>query len=200
MKKIILLVTVVSFAMSVFAFGGTKVKRVSSDEITDLDGYWNDTDVRIVCETLIDECINSPRISKFEKENGRPGLVIVGKIKNDCEEHIDTSIIEKRLRSAIINSGVLEFVVSKDERNQLRDEKIDQEQHASIESAKSMDNEAAADFMLTGTVKSIVQKDGKKSVRAYFVNVTLADIETNRIIWQGENDEIKKEIKNQKKK
>lgn len=187
-------------AISCFAFGGTKVKRVSNDTVIDLDGYWNDTDVRIVCDSLIEECVSSPRIAKYEEQNGRPGLVIVGKILNDSEEHIDTSIIEKKLRSAIINSGVLEFVVSKDERQQLRDEKIDQEQHASLETAKAMDNEDAADFILTGTVKSIVQKEGKKSVRAYFINVTLADIETNRIIWQGENDEIKKEIKNQKKK
>ncbi|MCQ2242358.1 penicillin-binding protein activator LpoB [Treponema sp.] len=200
MKKIILAMMLAAAAMGAFALGKTKVKRVSSDKVIDLDGYWNDTDVRIVCESLIEECVNSPRIAKFEEENGRPGLVIVGKIVNGSNEHIDTSIIEKRLRSAIINSGVLEFVVSKDEREQLRDEKIDQEQHASLETAKAMDNEAGADFMLTGTVKSIVQTEGKKSVRAYFVNVTLSSIETNRIIWQGENDEIKKEIKNQKKK
>ncbi|MBQ0039052.1 MAG: penicillin-binding protein activator LpoB [Treponema sp.] len=200
MKKIILCVMFAAVAMGAFAFGKTKVKRVSSDKVTDLDGYWNDTDVRIVCDSLIEECVASPRIAKFEEQKGRPGLVIVGKIVNGCEEKIDTSIIEKKLRSAIINSGVLEFVVSKDEREQLRDEKLDQEIHASLETAKDMDNEAGADFMLTGTVKSIVQKEGKKSVRTYFVNVTLSDIETNRIIWQGENDEIKKEIKNQKKK
>lgn len=199
MKKIIGIAMVAAAVMGAFA-AGTKVKRVSSDKVIDLDGYWNDTDVRIVCDSLIEECVSSPRIARFEEENGRPGLVIVGKIVNGSNEHIDTSIIEKRLRSAIINSGVLEFVVSKDEREQLRDEKIDQEQHASLETAKAMDNEAGADFMLTGTVKSIVQKEGKKSVRAYFVNVTLSSIETNKIIWQGENDEIKKEIKNQKKK
>ena len=49
--------------------------------------------------------------------------------------------------------------------------------------------------MLTGSVKCVVQKEGKRSVRAYFVYATLTNIENNRIIWQGENDEIKKEIK-----
>ena len=64
------------------------------------------------------------------------------------------------------------------------------------ETAKALDNEEAADFMLSGSVKTQVQKEGKKSVRTYFVYVTLTNIETNRIIWQGENDEIKKVIKN----
>ena len=42
----------------------------------------------------------------------------------------------------------------------LRDEKADQQDHAA--EAKAMDNETAADYMLMGSVKSIVQKDGKK--------------------------------------
>ena len=69
----------------------------------------------------------------------------------------------------------------------------DQQDHAA--EAKAMDNETAADYMLMGSVKSIVQKDGKKSVRAYFVNVQLVDIESNRIIWTGEDDSIKKIVK-----
>lgn len=182
-------------AVNAFALGKTKVKRVESSKVTDLDGYWNDTDVRIVCESLIEECITSPRVAKFEEQHGRPGLVIVGEIKNDSAEKIDTTIVAKKLQTAIINSGVLEFVTSKDEREQLREEKRDQDQHASIETAKALDNEDAADFMLTGSVKCVVQKEGKRSVRAYFVYATLTSIENNRIIWQGENDEIKKEIK-----
>lgn len=194
MKKLVLFFMMAA-AVNAFALGKTKVKRVESSKVTDLDGYWNDTDVRIVCESLIEECITSPRVAKFEEQHGRPGLVIIGEIKNDSAEKIDTTIVAKKLQTAIINSGVLEFVASKDEREQLREEKRDQDQHASIETAKALDNEDAADFMLTGSVKCVVQKEGKRSVRAYFVYATLTSIENNRIIWQGENDEIKKEIK-----
>ena len=95
MKKFIFALMVCAVTMSSFALGKTKVKRVESSAITDLDGYWNDTDVRIVCDSLIDECVNSPRIAKFEEENGRPGLVIVGKIVNDCDEKIDTQLLKR---------------------------------------------------------------------------------------------------------
>lgn len=195
MKKIALIAALVCMTACAFA-AKTKVKRVDADKVVDLNGYWNDSDVRIVCETLISDCIESPRIAKFEEKNGRPPVVIVGKIKDESTENIDTSIVAKRLQTAIINSGVLEFVASKEERESLREEKADQEEHASVETAKALDNEEAADFMMTGSVKTQVQKEGKKSVRTYFVYVTLTNIETNRIIWQGENDEIKKVIKN----
>lgn len=196
MKRKLLTVLLVTLSCSALCFSA-KVKRVDSDKLTDLDGFWNDNDVRIVCENLIEQCIESPSVRKksaaIEAATGDLPFAIVGKIVNDSSEHIDTSIIEMKLRNAIINSGALNFVASKGERIHLRDEKADQQDHAA--EAKAMDNETAADYMLMGSVKSIVQKDGKKSVRAYFVNVQLVDIESNRIIWTGEDDSIKKIVK-----
>lgn len=195
-KKIILILASVLVALSVSA--KTKVQRVNEKKSLDVDGYWNDTDVKTVCSTLIEDCIESPRVAKFEKKNGRVPVVIIGKIKNESSERIDTSIVAKRLQTEILNSGVLEFVASKDERDELRDEKADQADHSSIETAKEIDNEQGADFMLQGSVKTIVQKDGKYTARTYDVTVTLIDIETNRIVWQGQDTSIRKLIKNQK--
>ena len=195
-KKIILILASVLVAFSVSA--KTKVQRVNEKKSLDVDGYWHDTDVKTVCSTLIEDCIESPRVAKFEKKNGRVPVVIIGKIKNESSERIDTSIVAKRLQTEILNSGVLEFVASKDERDELRDEKADQADHSSIETAKEIDNEQGADFMLQGSVKTIVQKDGKYTARTYDVTVTLIDIETNRIVWQGQDTSIRKLIKNQK--
>lgn len=195
-KKIILILASVLVAFSVSA--KTKVQRVNEKKSLDVDGYWNDTDVKTVCSTLIEDCIESPRVAKFEKNNGRVPVVIIGKIKNESSERIDTSIVAKRLQTEILNSGVLEFVASKDERDELRDEKADQADHSSVETAKEIDNEQGADFMLQGSVKTIVQKDGKYTARTYDVTVTLIDIETNRIVWQGQDTSIRKLIKNQK--
>lgn len=198
MKKLMLLAAVAAMSVCAFAAPKTKVNRVSGDTVVDLDGFWNDSDVRQVCETLIEDCVSSPRVAKFEDQNGRAPVVIIGKIKNESSERIDTSIVAKRLQTAILNTGVLEFVASAGERQALREEKADQDNHSSLDTAKSMDQEEAADFMLTGSVKTQVQKDGKYSVRTYFVYITLTNIETNRIMWQGENSDIKKIIKNQK--
>lgn len=196
-KKILLAAVAVAFVSSAFA-AKPKVKRVDADKVIDLDGYWNDTDIRLVCETLVNDCVSSPRVAKFEKTKGRAPYVIVGKIKNDSSERIDTSIVAKRMQTAIINNGALEFVASKDERDELREEKADQAEHVEYGTAKEIDAEKAADYIMTGSVKTQVESAGKYTVRSYFVYVTLTDIESNKIIWQGENSEIKKYIKNQK--
>ncbi len=176
-----------------FSCGSTsKVSRVDSSSVVDLDGYWNETDVRIVCDSLISECIASGSVANFKKENNRAPVVIIDSIRNQSSEHIDTSIIEKKFQTAIVNSGVMEFVSSSTERTSLREEKSDQADHSSLETAKEIDQETAADFMLMGSVKTIVQSADNKTVRTYYVYAELHDIQTNKILWMAENDSIKK--------
>ena len=174
----------------------TSVGRVSSDTVTDLTGFWNDTDVKIVCNDLIEKCLSSPKVKGFEEKNNRLPVIIVGTFKNDSTEHIDTSIITEKIADAIINSGIADFVADKREREELREEKIAQnkEDFTSEESAKAIDNETGADFMLKGSVKTMVEKAGNKTVRRYYVSAQLIDLETNKVLWKGLNEEIKKII------
>lgn len=200
MKKFAFLFAAVFTGLIMVSCGSTKVSRVDSDEVIDLDGYWNESDVRIVCDSLIEECISSPRIAKFEGQQGRAPVVIIDSIRNQSSEHIDTSIVEKKFQTAIINSGVMEFVSSSTERQAIREEKADQADHSTYDTAKEMDQETGADFMLKGSVKTIVQSAGDKTVRTYYVYAELHDIKTNKIVWMAENDSIKKVIKRQKAK
>ncbi len=202
MKNIVKILSAAAVSFVLFSCGSTKpaVSRVDSNTVVDLDGFWNETDVKIVCDTLINECISSPRVAKFEADNGRLPVAIVGKIRNQSSEHIDTSIVEKKFQTAIINSGVMEFVSDKVERMDLREEKADQAEHATMDTAKEMDNETGADYMLMGSVKTIVQSAGNETVRTYYVYAELHDIKTNKIIWMSENDSIKKVIKQAKHK
>ena len=78
-----------------------RVERVSADTVTDLSGYWNDTDVRLVAESLIAECLNAPAIARYTAETGTLPVVIVGDFANESDEHIDTSILSKKLEAAL---------------------------------------------------------------------------------------------------
>ncbi|MBN2810381.1 penicillin-binding protein activator LpoB [Treponema zuelzerae] len=183
---------------SLLVFSGCasqSVSRVDSSEQIDLSGYWNDTDVKLVCETLINDCLASPRVEQAAAKKGDLPVIIVGSFRNDSDEHIDTSIITKRMETAILNSGKADFVASRSERSEIRDERTEQQSWANEDTAKALANETGADFILTGSVKTIVDKAGKTAVRTYFVYGELTDIESNRKIWIGENSDIKKVIK-----
>jgi hypothetical protein len=98
------------------------------------------------------------------------------------------------MRTTIINSGKLEFVEGGDVRDELRAEREDQQSNASESTAASLANETGAVFMLTGEVRSIIDRAGNTTVRTYYVTASLTEIETNRIIWEGQNNSIQKVI------
>ena len=54
--------------------------------------------------------------------------------------------------------------------------------------------------MLQGEVSSTVDRAGSTTVRSYFVKATLTNVETNRILWEGQNNDIKKLIQQPKAK
>ncbi len=198
MKKLTVRIAAIASVLVFFASCSStpKVTRVDSDTQTDLSGYWNDTDVRIVAESLITDCLASPRVAQFKQRTGNTPVFIIGTFRNDSDEHIDTGIITKRMEAAILNSGKAEFVASSSERDEIRTERQEQQSWASEESAKALANETGADFLMIGSVKTIVDRsrDGKTATRTYFVSAELIDVETNRKIWIGENNAIKKVI------
>ena len=174
---------------------GPQVNRVDASTQTDLSGYWNDTDVKIVCEALINDCLNSPRVDQAIKAlGGKTPIVLVGSFKNLGSEHIDTSIITKRMETAIFNSGKMDFVAGGSTREELRAERQDQLSNASEATAAYVGNETGADFMLFGSVNTIIDKAGNRTTRTYFVTAEMTNVETNARMWMGENNEIKKVV------
>jgi len=170
------------------------VTRVDASTQIDLSGNWNDSDITIISESLVSDCKNARAIAKFTQSNGRTPVIVVGAFKNRSDEHIDTSIVTKKFEIALTNSGNAQMVSSGSERQEARAERADQAVNASEDTAKALANETAADFILQGTIKTIVDAVDGKKVRSYFVSAQLVDVETTKIVWTGENSEIKKVI------
>jgi len=200
LKKSLIFILLLFIALFSACSSNPKVKRVDADSQIDLSGRWNDVDVRTVSNSLINDCLSSPRVSQFiqqysSQNNGRLPASLVGTFKNDSSEHIDTSILSKAMEIAIVNSGKMDFVAGGDVLTELRTERQDQQGNANEETAAALGNETGAVLLLTGSVKSIVDRAGNRTVRSYFVSAELTNIETRTRLWMGENSEIKKEIR-----
>lgn len=193
-KSLIFLISILVVSIMLPACG-TTVKRVETDEVIDLSGRWNDTDSRLVSEEMIQDCLNRQWLGRYtSSHSGKAPTVIVGTILNRSSEHINVQTFAKDLERALINSGQVDFVASRTERMEVREERLDQASHASEATAKAAGEETGADFMLKGSINSIVDKLGGKRVTYYQVNLELIDMENNRKSWIGEK-KIKKFIK-----
>ena len=175
------------------------VVRRDIDEAIDLSGYWNDTDSRLVSEEMVKDSLSRPWSNRASADLGRMPRVIVGTVRNRSQEHLNTQTFVKDLERALVNSGVVDVVASSDERGDLRAERLDQQEHASIETAKSMGKELGADFMLQGQINSILDAAGKEQVRFYQVELELVDLESNRKVWIGQK-KLKKTVTYRKNK
>jgi len=175
-----------------------KVERQEVDTTIDLSGRWNDTDSRLVSEEMIEDCLRRPWVEKYKvKNDGRIPTVIVGQVKNRSHEHINVQTFVKDLERALINSGQVQFVASKDERSGVREERLDMARNASDETMKEAGQEIGADFMLIGTINTIRDDIGSKAVMYYQVDLELVDMANNLKVWIGDK-KIKKLIKKQK--
>ena len=169
------------------------VARREVDEVIDLSGYWNDTDSRLVSEEMIEDSLSSPWSTRATDALGRTPRVIVGRVRNRSQEHLNTRTFVKDLERALLNSGVVDVVAAPDERDDIRSERQDQQTHASIESAKSMGKELGADFMLQGQINSILDAADNQQLRFYQVELELIDLESNRKVWIGQK-KLKKSV------
>lgn len=176
---------------------GTTVERVATDETIDLSGAWNDTDSRLVAQEMIQDALARPWINDFSGRTGKRPAVIVGTVRNLSHEHINVKTFVADMERELVNSGRVDFVASRDERGEIRDERIDMDLNASEATRKAAGQELGADFMLIGQINTIIDVDSNEQVRYYQVDLTMVSMADNRKVWLGQK-KIKKFVKNAK--
>ena len=176
---------------------GTKVTRVDTGVVTDLSGRWNDTDSRLVAETMVKEALNYPWLDNYTKSKGRQPVVVVGTVMNRSHEHINVQTFISDLQRELVNSQKVSFVAGKGEREEIREERREQAVHAREDTQKSPGKEIGADYMLKGNISTILdESEGTKAV-FYQVDLELIDLENNVKSWFGQK-KIKKVVERKK--
>ena len=171
----------------------TKVTRVDTGVVTDLSGRWNDTDSRMVAETMVRESLSSPWLDNFTRTKNRQPVVIVGTVLNRSHEHIDVQTFITDLSRELTNSQKVTFVAGKGERDEVRAERREQAIHAREDTQKAPGKEIGADYMMKGTISTILDEaEGVKAV-FYQVDLEMVDLENNVKSWFGQK-KIKKVV------
>jgi uncharacterized protein (TIGR02722 family) len=175
-----------------------QVTRISPSQAVDLSGRWNDVDSRIVADSIIRQSFQSATGPSWAlryamAHGGRQPTVIVGTVRNRSMEHVPVGTFVRELERAYLSSGQVQVVASPEERTEVRDERADQQDNASADTRARQGVERGANYMLQGDIESITDREGRRSVVYYQVDMTLVDLETNQKTWVGQQ-RIKKYV------
>lgn len=195
MKKILIVMIALALTLVFSSCANRKVSRVNSNEVIDLSGRWNDTDSQLVSAEMINDLLTARWLPVYESHhNNKRPIVVVGTVTNKSHEHINAETFIKDIEKAIIKNGSVRLVQAGEKRQELRTERDEQNQgYTSPETAKKWGLELGADFILQGTINSIVDSYKKDKVVYYQIDLELTDLETNEVVWMGDK-KIKKQV------
>ncbi len=163
------------------------VTRVNPDNEIDLSGRWNDVDSKQTAEELIKEVLNGHWLANFSRDNNnKKPVVIAGMVLNKSHEHIEAETFVKDIEKEFIRSQRVRLVQGGEKRQEVRNERADQQTNASQSTMKKWGLEIGADYMMQGSINSIVDSYGKEKVVYYQIDLELTHLETNEVVWIGD--------------
>ncbi len=160
-------------------------RDISPDETIHYDESYDFSDKNAIVNDLVESLVNKPPlVARFD----RPVIIIYG-VANRTSEHIETSGITDDIRQEILESGKARFV-SKRQRDDIAAETDYQYGgNVSAETRLQRARQVGAEYMLTGTLRSIKKKEPKqvrlrkKTLQYYSLTLELTDLQTGLIEW-----------------
>lgn len=153
-----------------------------------LDDKFNEADMQQMAETVVKAMVSCDYISKA----GKPPVVVVEKVQNRTEEHIDMVSMTDKIRTALIKSGKVRFI-NKPERGTISEE---YEYHAggnvNPETAKKGGKQIGADYIMSGAMATNIQEVGNDKFIYYKLTMNLTSLETSTIDCVEEREIRKK--------
>ncbi|MCB0411194.1 MAG: penicillin-binding protein activator LpoB [Bdellovibrionales bacterium] len=182
MKLISMLV--LSISLGFIAGCGPKafVKGDYDDNVEEanlLTDKWSESDMQRAVHDLVQSAVNHRAI----KDAPRPPIVVVTRLQNKTDEHIDTQSITDKFQVELMKSGSVQFV-DKAAREDISEEYDYQGSGmVSRETQKGKGKQVGADFIMNGRLDSIVQQAGKDKTVYYKLTMNLTNLSSGLIVW-----------------
>jgi len=160
-------------------------RDISTDDSIHYDENYDFSDKHAIVDSLVSSLVSKPPLVSRED---RPVLIVYG-VANRTSEHIETDGITDDIRQEIFQSGKARFV-NKVQRDNIQNESEYQYGgNVSAETRIRRARQVGAEYMITGTLRSITKKQPKqirlkkKTLQYYSLTLELTDIQTGLIEW-----------------
>jgi penicillin-binding protein activator len=166
----------------------TKGEYDDPNRVELLDDNYNEADMQKMAETMIKSLVSTGLVVAASK----PPILILERVSNRTQEHIDMVSLTDKIRTALIKSGKVRFV-NKEERSTISDE-YDYSESGNVnqKTAKKRGGQVGADYILSGNLATNVQEVGNDKFVYYKLTLNLTSIDSSTIDWTEESQIRKK--------
>lgn len=174
-----------------------EITRVDPDTVIDVDYRFTGDDAREVYRAMVDDALYRRWIDEWMQTHaGARPIVVIGPMRNDTEDYINTEDFTTEWERELLNSGRVRFVAMPPQRDPIRQERIQGQEWNTPETRKQVRAELGADLMMLGRIGDGRQtsRDGRLIIKEYKVQLELINLESNEKVWIGSHD-IKKVVR-----
>lgn len=160
------------------------VSNVDLDNSPHMRSEFDFRDLRTISAEVVDQFLNS----NFLNQQSAPPTIAIRGVENRTAEYLDTKAITDTMRTRLIQSGRVQFV-NVERREDLAKEQGYQAQNAAPGTAVAIGQQAAARYMLTGSIVEMTQRSprqvrlSQRRERFYQLTVEVTDLQTGLIAW-----------------
>lgn len=149
-----------------------------------------ESDLQIIADRLTSSMLASSELSTAK----RPPAVLMSKLTNSTDEHIDMQSLSEKIQVIAQRSGKVRFINVK-MRGEIEDEhKYAEAGYIDPSTAKARGKQTGAQYLISGNIASIKQPVGRQEIVYYKATLELTDLGTNVISWM-DDVELKKQFK-----
>ena len=186
MKKIVLLSLTVAVLPLIVGGCGTQAHYIQTggrESVVTVSGI-NIQDFIQAADAETSDLLSS---GKLDKVANPPAVLAISRIINNTGQQIDTDLLTKKIRVALLNSGKAQTTTTMGLGNTAEDPMAKGLQQ---ESEFKSDQKATRtpDFTLSGKIIETVARTGNTSQSTYSFQLSLTDAKTGLAVWEGEKE------------
>lgn len=143
------------------------------------------SDLNMIADQMINSLLASPAADEITHKN-RP-IIVVDRIQNRTDQHIDTEAITDTIRTELIQSGKFRFV-DKTTRTEQSEELKFQNESGMVNptAAINIGRQLGAQYIVVGSIVSYQERTSKTLRKSYKFTLNLINLETGIIEWAAE--------------
>lgn len=188
--KVLVLPMVLAFVANCGPKAFTKGDYENPEDENLLSDEFSETDMQKMAKTLVDSMVKTPSITKASK----PPVVMVTRLENETQEHINTTSIMDMIKVELGRSGAVQFVDKEAREDVSKEYEYQESGMMDPASIKKKGQQIGADYILNGRLTSIVQQVGKDKTVYYKVTLNLTNLSTNLSVW-SDHEQLRKRYK-----